>query len=329
MRRSKLGRMGDGGRRRCLGAIGLLLVACNTPPHAAMTAHVDVPVSGSAEPSERTSPPSPPTCPEPERDASYPPWHRGFVKDPCVRDARGRWASRRDPSDGDGWRHFLEFTPTAGSAAEPFSVDVTSPMDLALRTDGACVVVDLKHHISLISPEGKLLWRKAFPRCGYVYATAISYDHHISVGCGYSLLHFEPDGEFSYQKWPFGNHSLGGPWVDRDGTLYVTGDGSVAALDPHGDERWRVSTGFNRATSQLGWSAAGDLVFDTGMAELHSDPATTGGMRIYHEQEPSELFLLSRGGKIISREQHDGTPAKGWPPTLPYPEDGAHRIDAH
>ncbi|MCA9640326.1 MAG: PQQ-like beta-propeller repeat protein [Polyangiaceae bacterium] len=307
-------------------ALGLWLGGCAAPQPAVTTAQVDVPV-GSATASKRTSPPNAPACPKPKHDEYDPPWHRGFVKEPCVRDARGRWASRGDPTDVDGWRHFLDFTPATGAEAEPFSIEVISPMDIALRTDGACVVIDLKDHISLVSPRGELLWRKPFPRCGYVHATAISYDHHISLGCGYSLLHFQPNGDLSYQKWPFGDHSLGGPWVDRDGTLYVTGEGSVAALDPHGDVRWKVSTGFNRATSQLGWSAAGDLVFDTSMAEIHSDPAKTNGMRIYWETEPGELFVLSRSGKIISREKHDNVPAKGWPETLPYPQDGAHRVD--
>lgn len=301
------------------------LVSCGSPQRAATTAQVEVPDS-SAAPVERSSPPRPPPCPEVTQESGYPPWHRAFVKEPCVSDTRGRWSSQRDPSDSDGWRHWLDFTPTPGSDAEAFRVDVISPVDLALRSDGACIVVDLKEHVSLISPRGELVWRTEFPRCGYVHATAVSYDHHISLGCGYSLLHFEPDGKFAYQSWPMGNHSLGGPWVDRDGTLYVSGGGSVAALDPHGEALWKVSTGFNRATSQIGWSAAGNLVFDTGMAEMHSDPEQTNGWRIYSEREPNELFVLSRSGEILSREPHDGPPAKGRPATLPYPEDGAHRV---
>ncbi|MCA9628157.1 MAG: PQQ-like beta-propeller repeat protein [Myxococcales bacterium] len=306
-------------------SLSLGLVLSCAPRALPPRAQVDVPVRG-VETHRRSSPPNPPACPELQAEEGYPPWHRGLVKETCVRGARGRWQVRADDSDPDGWRHWLDFTPTTGSDAKAFSVEVVAPMALALRSDGAAVVVDLKDRVSLIAPDGELVWRKAFPRCGYAYSVAIDYDHHISVNCGYSLLHFEPDGQLAYQKWPFGNHSLGGPWVDRDGTLYLSGEGTVVALNPHGKEIWRVSTGFNRALSQLGWLPSGDMVFDTSMAELHSNPEQTHGLRIYWQEEPPELFVISRTGKIVSREQHDGEPTRGWPEALPYPEDGSHRI---
>lgn len=288
------------------------------------TSSVSIPAaSGSSEAPLPARPVAAP-CPTPTPSAGYPPWHRGYSKALCVRDTRGRWRSEQDPTDVDGWKHWLVFDGVDGAS---FRVEVIAPLALALRVDGSAMVVDLKDHLSLISAGGELRWRRPFPRCGHTQQLAIGQDNVSYFTCGYSILRFDADGALDWQKWPFGNHRMGGPWVDQRGTVYVSGDGSVAALDATGEARWKLSLGFNRAVGDLMWNAAGQLVCDTSMAELHTDSATSGGYRFYHEPEPNALFVVSATGRLLSSTPYPSqAPSGGWPEVLPRPEDGAHRV---
>jgi hypothetical protein len=257
------------------------------------------------------------------RGAGYPPWDVRQRRDECVRTASGRWTVRRDPSDGDGWRHFLRFE---GSDGREWELVVTSPTGLAVRGDGSLVLLDLKDHVTLIAKSGAILAREKLPDCGAVERIAVAWDDTFSFTCGYSILRVDRTGRLLWQKWPFGDHHIRGPWVDQDGTIYVTGNGRVAALAPDGTPRWEVETGWNRHVGDLGWLPGGNIVFVTYQDERHT-PTSAEGVRRYYAHEPPEVFEITRRGAIVSSAPlPDAGPTGGWPQVLPVAEDGAHRV---
>ena len=264
-------------------------------------------------------------CPPPEPDGTnYPPWQLRHHFERCIRGAEGRWSVERDASDPDGWRHHLTFEGVEG---QDVRVEVTSPTGLARRIDGKLVLLDLKEGVTLFALDGSVVWRATHPSCGAVHDVAVGWDDAITFTCGRSVVRLDAQGTLLWQRWPFGNTSTGGPWVARDGTLYVSGNGRVAALEPSGDVRWSFPTGSNRAVGRLVWNARGNLVFDTGMAAMHSNPDETNGLRIYFPSEPNELFELSPAGALVSRTPYPSIPPPGgWPAVLPVPADGSHRV---
>jgi hypothetical protein len=268
--------------------------------------------------------PAGPPCPAPEaRGPGTPPWELRHGFDRCVRGPEGRWWIETNASGRDGWRAAVEFAGVDGST---WTLEVASPVALARRTDGHLVVVDGKSGITLVSPEGSPVWSSTHPECGFVRAVAVGWDHAITLACGFSVVRLDEDGRLQWQVWPFGDNFVGGPWVDRFGSTYVSGDGRVARLDPHGKPYWTVSTGFNRAIGRLVWNEAGHLVFDTSMAERHSDPARSGGYSFYFDPEPNELFELTPTGDVVRRAPWEGAPpTEGWPEVLDVPPDGSYR----
>ena len=264
------------------------------------------------------------SCPPLERPGDgYAPWETWRRRDECVSRRGIRWSVRRDPSDPDGWRHFLR---REGGGDKSWELVVTSPTGLAIRDDGSLVLLDLKDRITLISPAGQILARSSHPDCGAVEQLAVAPDGSLAFTCGYSLLRVDRDGTFRWQKWPFGDTHIHGPWVDADGTLYVTGGGHVAALAPDGTPRWTIETGWNRYVGDLAWLDGGNAVFVTSQAESHT-PTSPEGVRVYYEHEPPELFEITRRGEIVRRVPWDGgDPPGGWPPVLAATVDGANRL---
>ena len=263
-------------------------------------------------------------CPDVARTPGYPPWHRPFTLAPelCIRGPEGRHTVEKDATDRDGWRHFLVFD---GAHGERVRTPITAPTGLARRFDGSVIVLDLKDGVTLVALDGSIRWRSSHPKCGAVDHLALDARGAITFACGYSVVRLEPDGKLAWQKWPFRDQQVRGPWVDPDGAVYVSGAGKVAALASNGEPLWTFSTGNNRAIGQLVWNDAGNLVFDTSMDELHSAPGPSG-ISFYNDFEPRELFEITRSGKLVKRVQYEGdAPPGGWPGVLPTPEDGAHR----
>ncbi|MBL8741495.1 MAG: hypothetical protein JNK04_10390 [Myxococcales bacterium] len=215
----------------------------------------------------------------------------------------------------------MRFKSPTGS--EDFEVAVIAPTAIARRAPFELVLLDGKEGVSVYGKQGQRLWQRTHPDCGAVDRMATDAGGAIVFVCGYSVIRFSKDGELSWQKRPLGNKHLRGPWLDEQGNAYISGGGVVASVKPDGELRWKLSTGFNRAISEIAWNARGNMVFDTGMDALHSDGDE---FRFYYDQEPNELFEVTRDGVIVARETHEGIPAKGWPAVRPLPEDKAHRI---
>lgn len=322
--------MVDRSMRRVVATLALLSTACTStcnrgagvkePASSTKPGAVDIAAPSAAPPTRQRTPRAAPSCPAPEwRGAGYPPWEREYAFARCIHAPQGRWSVEPDKTDPEGFRHILSF---AGARGDSWRLAVTAPTGMARRRDGQLVLIDLKNGVSLISLQGNVVWTAHHPKCGTVGSVAVGWDDVIVFGCGFSLLRFSARGKFEWQKWPFGDVHLRGPWVDRDGTLYVSGGGQVAALDDSGKPRWTFSTGSNRATGELMWNRAGDLVFDTGMAALH----TFGPVHRYFPRRPNELFEITRSGKLVWRKEHEGVPDGGWPEVLSVPEDGSYRV---
>ncbi|MFO0547695.1 MAG: hypothetical protein U0271_04855 [Polyangiaceae bacterium] len=269
------------------------------------------------------SPSQAPPCPiRQAAQEGLPPWQGEDAFDKCIRSAEGRWLVTPDKTDPDGYRHTLAFD---GARGERWTLAVDAPLALARRLDGGVIVVDLKNHVTLVSNAGAVVWKTEHPKCGMLESLAVDYSGNAIWSCGYSLLRVDANGHFAWQKWPFRDHHMGSVWVDRGGLVYTSGDGVVIALSPEGEERWRFATGFNRAIGKLVWTAQANLVFDTSMAELHSD-TDSAGYSFYYDVEPNELFEISRGGALVTRAKREGSAPPQWPVVLPVPEDGSHRL---
>jgi hypothetical protein len=241
------------------------------------------------------------------------------------RDPLGRWPrclettdgarvlTTKDETDPDGWRAFLVVEDTRGVR---FRLTTRAVSAMGLAKDGSVALAHVEDKVTLVSPQGAVVWSTEHPRCG---APEVSVGHmnEVVLGCGYSLLKFAPDGRFLWQKWPLGNTSISKPLLLRDGAMIVSGGGVVAGLDADGSVKWRVETGWNRHVLRIGARANGDLVFRTAMAALHSD----GPIRMYYEHEPPEVFIVSRGGRIVSREEVERAPEGGYPSSLPWTPD--------
>jgi hypothetical protein len=251
-----------------------------------------------------------------------PPWDVASRVD-CVRSARERVTVQADPTDGDGFRHFLDYEDVDGSHWRHI---VTRPVGLALRIDGAIVVLDLKEGATLFDTAGVVVWRTQFPYCGALDSVAVGFDDTITFACGFSILRLDRNGVLLWSQFPFGNAGTLGPWVDRHGTLYVTGAGEVRALNPDGSQRWTLSTGTNRYVRRLGWLPNGDMTFQTSMNELHTRDDGSG-IRFYYPYEDDELFETTRAGVVVRREALSIMTVPHWPRTWPIPADGAHRLD--
>ncbi len=268
--------------------------------------------------------PAGPPCPAPApRSPVAPPWELRHRFDLCVRGPEGRWSVEPDTTDRDGYRHHLRFDGANGAS---WALVVTVPTGLARRLDGSLVVLDLKSGVTLVSPEGAVVWRSTYPSCGSVAALAAGFDDEITVACGYSVIRLDARGALRWQVWPFRDGYIRNVWVDTDHVAYVSGNGRVAALGADGRTLWTTSTGFNRAIGTLVWNTAGNLVFDTSMDARHSDPSESGGYSFYYDEEPNELFEVDRRGAIVRRMTYESAPpAGGWPAVLPVDEDGGHR----
>lgn len=164
--------------------------------------------------------------------------------------------------------------------------------------------------------DGNLRWRTGLDthgtKCGAPEGFAVDATGRVALSCGYSLLSFAADGAFRWQVWPGGNHGIGPPTVDADGTIYVGVDGTLYAVSPvDGATRWQVGTGFNRWFGTITATTDGDLLFLTTMYALHSDDDGSG-YRFYYDYEPPELFVVDRHGTIVRRETRDQSD-KTWP----------------
>jgi outer membrane protein assembly factor BamB len=255
-------------------------------------------------------------CPPPAPDAlepdSAPPWER----DPLGRSPRGcvetddgaRVTLRNDPRDVDGWSEFLVVEEGAG---QRFEHNIRAATAMAIAPDGGVVLAHTEDAVSRYAPTGALLWKTAHPRCGYP-EMSVGYDGRVVLACGYSLVAFSPDGKFQWQKWPFGNQSVGRVLLAADGTMVARSGAIVAGLDTNGEIRWRLDTGWNRYVQPLGVQQDGTLVFRTTIAEAH----TPGDVHVYYPYEPEELFSITRGGRVMSQRAIDSPPV--WPPTLPW-----------
>ena len=292
----------------------------NTPNATAVTPSSKSIGEPAATIEEFAGPPCPPGEP---RGEGFPPWETRTTFDRCVRGPNERWSVVRDETDPEGWGHVLTFEALDGTT---WTLDVIAPRALARRIDGHLVMLEGKQRATLVSPAGERVWSASHPECGFVEALAVGWDHAIVFACGYSVVRLDPDGQMAWHVWPFGDHSVRNVWIDRDGTTYVTGNGRVAALDIDGKTRWSVSTGFNRAIGRVVWNAAGNLVFDTSMDALHS-PESSSGYRFYYDDEPRQLFEVTRSGEIVRSQPYEqAPPSQGWPTVLAVPEDGSHRV---
>lgn len=302
----------------------LLVLGCQpraaTPTRTApQSTDMAPPTVADTTPPQSEALPCPP--PDPEHHG-FAPWDIWRFDADCIRGPEGRWTVEADTSDADGWRHVLVFEGVDGRS---WRLEVIAPVGLARRLDGAVVVLDLREGAQLVAPDGSVVWRSTFPNCGAVRNEAIGWDDAITFTCGYSLLRLNADGSLAWQRWPFGNTSIGGPWVDRDGTLYVSGGGHVAAVAPDGSARWDVATGWNRYVGAIAWLQNGNMVFATTQDEMHT-PTSDDGVRIYYEAEAAELFEVTRTGTVVRRESFwDAAPQGGWPAVVPEPEDRSYR----
>jgi len=180
--------------------------------------------------------------------------------------------------------------------------------------------------------DGRLRWETSLARpgpdgrsCGYPSGLAVDTAGRSLVSCGYSLSSFDAAGAFRWQVWPGGNHSVTPPLVDEAGTSYVGADGTLYAVAPDGTTRWQVGTGWNRYFGSLAPTDGGALVFVTGMAALHSED--TGSGHFYYEEEPPELFVVDRTGRIVSRAVRDhATDHPSWPAWRDVVGEGGGRI---
>jgi hypothetical protein len=263
-------------------------------------------------------------CPAPDpTHRGLAPWDVSHFEAACIRGPEGRWSVEKDASDAEGWRHTLVFDGVDG---KHWTLAVIAPVGLARRLDGHVVVLDLQDGATLVSPDGRVVWRSRFRHCGHVRDVGIAWDDAITFSCGYMLLRLDAHGRQTWAKWPFGNTHVSGPWVDRQGTLYVSGGGNVAALGPDGTPRWTLSTGWNRYVGAIGWLPDGNLVFATTQDERHS-PTSPEGYRFYYDSEPPELFEVTRSGEVVRRERFDAaSPVGGWPTVTAAPEDRSGRV---
>jgi hypothetical protein len=259
-------------------------------------------------------------CPPPPADQleydGAPPWERdplGRWPTSCIESSDGSLITiESDPSDVQGWHQVLI---VLDGARARFKRDIRAISAMAVAPDGGAVLAHTEDAVSRYSPSGALLWKTAHPYCGSP-EVAVGYDGRVVLGCGYSLVAYSADGKFEWQKWPLGNTRIRKPLIASDGTMIVSGDGVVLGLGADGSERWRVDTGANRYVHPIGVRPDGTLVFITSMAALH----TRGDMRMYYPSEPDELFMISRAGKILSREKLGTAPkwpeSQSWTPAL-------------
>jgi hypothetical protein len=246
-------------------------------------------------------------CPAPSADrlesARAPSWERdplGRWPTHCIEtDDGARVTITDDPTDPDGWRAVLKVVDGSGTR---YQRDVRAIDAMAVAPDGGIVLAHVEDAVSRYAPGGNLMWKTPHPRCG-APTVSVGYDGRVVLGCGYSLVAFSPEGRWLWQKWPFGNRSLGQPLLTADGTIIVRSGGVVAGLDADGAVRWRVDTGFERYVLPLGARADGTLVFRT-LSDGEPDPSM------------EELFVISRAGAIASRQPLDSAPS--WPTTVPW-----------
>jgi len=306
-------------------ALALLTLACVRPdsPSPSPTTIVIAAPSAAVSPSAPASadaalPPltCPPPLPSSLESSDAPSWER----DPlgrwprCLETADGaRVLTTKDETDHDGWRAFLVVEDSRGTR---FRLATRAVSAMGLAKDGSVALAHTEDKVTFVSPRGDVAWSTEHPRCGSP-EVSVSLTNEVVLGCGYSLLKFAPDGRFLWQKWPLGDTSISKPLLLRDGTIIVSGGGVVAGLDANGDVKWRVETGGNRHVLRIGARPNGDLVFRTAMAARHSD----GPIRRYYEHAPPELFIVTRGGKIVSRQKAEQAPEGGYPSSLPWTPD--------
>jgi alpha-tubulin suppressor-like RCC1 family protein len=151
------------------------------------------------------------------------------------RDPLGRWPrclettdgarvlTTKDETDPDGWRAFLVVEDTRGVR---FRLTTRAVSAMGLAKDGSVALAHVEDKVTLVSPQGAVVWSTEHPRCG---APEVSVGHmnEVVLGCGYSLLKFAPDGRFLWQKWPLGNTSISKPLLLRDGAMIVSGGGVI------------------------------------------------------------------------------------------------------
>jgi outer membrane protein assembly factor BamB len=233
---------------------------------------------------------------------SAPPWERDPIGrwPTCIEtDDGARVTIEKDTSDLDGWTAFLVVEDGSGTR---YRRDTRATSSMAVTTDGGVVLVHVEDAVSRYAPTGALLWKTAHPRCG-APTVSVGGDGRVVFACGYSLVAMSPDGRLQWQKWPFGNHSVGQPLLLADGTMIVRSGATVARLDANAEPIWKVDTGWNRYVFPLGALPDGNLVFRTAQAEAH----TPGDVHIYYDHEPAELFVITRAGEIVSRRVLEGS----------------------
>ena len=254
-------------------------------------------------------------CPPPpaERLApdDAPPWERDPLGESpgCLETGDGATVTLEpDPGDPDGWRATLVIADASHVRARAATRGAAS---FQVAPDGGVAIAHVEDDVSRFGPTGTLLWKTHHPYCGHA-ALSIGRDGRIVLGCGYSLVAFTADGHFAWQKWPFGNVSVGRPLLASDGTMIVRSHSVVAELAADGTPRWTLDTGTNRYVHPIGVTRDGNLVFVTSMAEMH----TPGPVHVYYPTEPDELFVVGRDGHVISRAPLAGAPH--WPATVPW-----------
>jgi hypothetical protein len=308
--------------RRVYVFVASAMVSVGCAPYVASSRPALTRAGGRASPVEQVRAPSAPPlrCPPAAASLLDSPQSPSWEVDPlghwprCLETRDGaRVRIERDTTDADGWRESLVVEDAAG---ERFRVPTRAASAMGLAADGSVVLAHTEQRVSLISPVGRVVWSTAHPRCG-APAVAVGYAGEVVLACGYSLLKFSPDGRFLWQKWPFGNVHVSRPFLSRDGSMIVSGAGTVAWLDTDGETRRTLSAGPNRYVHLIGAQANGNLIFRTSMAERHSD----GPVHFYYEYEPPELFVVTREGATVARAPAESPPPGGWPTSLPWTPD--------
>ncbi len=158
--------------------------------------------------------------------------------------------------DGNQRRVLWNFTvkqPQDGRNADI----VSSP---AIANDGTIYFGSYNGYLYSLDEDGNLLWEEWLGQEGIISSPSIANDGTIYVGFIDGLYAFNPDGSL---KWTFQLEDpitgelygvMGSAAIDRDGTIYfgsyestmsggvLVPQGSIYALHPNGELKWRVVT---------------------------------------------------------------------------------------
>jgi large repetitive protein len=196
---------------------------------------------------------------------------------------------------------------------------------LGLGDDGTLYVVgygnsgDTIFVLFALSPDGRELWRFAFPFFDTATGTEIAVDNQGTAYVGAddgNLYAIDRDGT---KRWAFqtGDRLLGAPVIAEDGTVYVGSlDSNLYAIGPDGTQKWVFSTDHEIAGSPalgsdgtLYLASADGFLYalnpdgtqrwafaDSDLAPGYQSPAVGGDGTIYFGDYKGKLFAVKPDG---------------------------------